>query len=97
MSGLRNAARGETLLMVSGAPKRLCLTLGALAELEAAFDAASIDELAHRIACLSADDLITVVAALSGMQRGDVAAADISPREAAAAVADAFRLAFSDD
>ncbi|MCG8442231.1 MAG: gene transfer agent family protein, partial [Caulobacterales bacterium] len=33
---LVNAPRGETSLVIDGRPRRLCLTLGALAEIETA-------------------------------------------------------------
>lgn len=92
-----NRARGEVLLEIGGEPRRLCVTLGALAELEAAFDAGSLAELGERLARLTASDLITVLAALSGLSAAELAAARIDPREAANAVAEAFRLAFGDE
>ena len=90
----RNTARGEVLLEIDGRPQRLCVTLGALAELEAAFDAASLGELGERLAQLTASDLITVLAALSGTSTAELARADVDPKAAAQAVAEAFRLAF---
>jgi hypothetical protein len=97
----RNKARGEVMLAVSGRGVRLCVTLGALAELEAAFDVASIPELAIHLEHLSASDLITVLSALTAgggapMSLTELAAADIDPRAAAAAVAAAFAEAFGD-
>ncbi|WP_395645325.1 GTA-gp10 family protein [Terricaulis sp.] len=92
-----NRARGEVLLEIGGEPRRLCVTLGALAELEAAFDVGALAELGERLAQLTASDLITVVAALSGVSTAELAAARIDPREAANAVAEAFRLAFGDE
>jgi hypothetical protein len=65
-----NRARGEVLLEVDGRALRLCLTLGALAELEAAFDVVSLTELAERLAHLTAADLIIVLAALSKLEMG---------------------------
>ncbi len=102
MTTLRNAARGEAVLHIEGKAHRLRLTLGALAELEAAFDAASIDALAARFAHLGADDLLVVLEALCAgggnpMSRADLAASAIAPRAAAHAVAEAFRLAFADE
>lgn len=91
-----NAARGEVLLEIDGRPQRLCVTLGALAELEAAFDVASLAELGERLAQLTASDLITVLAALSGAGAADLARASIDPKAAANAVAEAFRAAFDD-
>ncbi|MFN3910786.1 GTA-gp10 family protein [Hyphomonas sp.] len=92
-----NAARGEASVNVAGVPRRLCLTLGALAEIEAAFGCVRISELEARLRMLSAADLVTVLAALlRGGGETDVAAAvtraEIAPGEAARAVADAFRL-----
>lgn len=89
-----NKARGEVTLEIDGRPERLCVTLGALAELEAAFDAASLEELGERLAQLTASDLITVLAALSGTSTAELARANIDPKAAAQAVAEAFRLAF---
>ncbi|HYD71992.1 MAG TPA: GTA-gp10 family protein [Candidatus Binatia bacterium] len=96
MRELVNAARGEALLEIDGRPQRLCVTLGALAELEAAFDVASLFELGERLAQLTASDLITVLAALSGTSTAELARAEIDPKAAAHAVAEAFRVAFDD-
>lgn len=96
-----NRARGEVLLEVDGRNVRLCLTLGALAELEAAFDVASLSELGERLAHLTASDLVLVLSALTAgggeaMSLADLAAAHIEPRAAAAAVAEAFHIAFDE-
>jgi hypothetical protein len=96
-----NRARGEVLLEIDGRAVRLCLTLGALAELEAAFDVASLSELGERLAQLTASDLLLVLAALTAgggeaMNTAQLVAARIEPRAAAAAVAEAFRAAFDD-
>lgn len=96
-----NRARGEVLLAVGGREVRLCLTLGALAELEAAFDVVSLAELAERLAQLTAADLIVVLAALAkgggeGLSAADISSASVDPKAAAAAVAGAFRVALDD-
>lgn len=101
MKSLANAARGEVALMIDGAPHILCLTLGALAELEAAFDAGSIAEISERFAHLSADDLLTVLAALTAgggaaLSRAELAAARVAPKDAAAAVSACFARALAD-
>jgi hypothetical protein len=101
MAGLCNKARGEVLLAIDGCERRLCVTLGALAELEAAFDAASFGELAERLAQLNASDLLVVLSALTAgggepLNSAQLAAARIDPKAAALAVADAFRLAFDE-
>lgn len=94
-----NKARGEVLLEIDGEPRRLCLTLGALAELEAAFDVVSLTELGERLAHLTASDLIIVISSLTAgggapMSTKELAAARIDPRAAASAVAAAFAAAF---
>jgi hypothetical protein len=98
---LHNKARGEVMLVIDGRARRLCLTLGALAELEAAFDAVSLAELAERMSVLTASDLITVLAALSAgggeaMTSAELAAAEIEPKEAVLAIAAAFQGALGD-
>lgn len=95
-----NAARGETRLTVGGRMRRVCLTLGALAEIEGALGCRTMAELEIRMRALSAADLLLVVAALlRGGGEGEAAArigeADVAPGEAARAVAEAFRLGLS--
>lgn len=90
-----NAARGETDLEVGGQAYRLCLTLGALAEIEAALGCRSIPELTARLAALSAGDLRIVLAALlRGGGEDDLArqvdSLEIAPAAAARAVVAAF-------
>lgn len=60
-----NAQRGEIAAYFSNKPFRLCLTLGALAELESRFEAQSLLELAERFSSgnLKANDLIAVIGA----------------------------------
>lgn len=92
-----NAARGETNLLISGVARRLCLTLGALAEIEAAFGCTRISELEARMRTLSAADLLVVLAALlRGGGEGELVTRlseqDVAPGAAARAVAEAFRL-----
>ena len=94
-----NKARGEVLLAIDGRDVRLCVTLGALAEVEAAFDVGSLNELGERLAHLNASDLITVLAALTSgggeaFTARDLAAARVDAKAAAAAVAEAFHQAF---
>lgn len=89
-----NEARGEVVVMLGGRPRRLCLTLGALAELETALAVDDWSALAGRMRRLSARDLMRVLAAL--LRGGGEAAADLSDvdfREAAEAVAAAFTAA----
>lgn len=60
-----NGRRGEIEAELDGRPRRLCLTLGALAELEAAFAASDLSALVARFSTgkLSATDMIRVIGA----------------------------------
>ncbi len=62
---MANRYRGEIDADVGGKQRRLVLTLGALAELEAAFGASDLAALAERFGTgrLSARDLIRIIAA----------------------------------
>ncbi len=93
-----NGARGEVIALLAGAERRLCLTLGALAELETAFGVTGWEALSERIRALSPSDLLSVLAALlrGGGERETAAALETLPvdfREAADAVAKAFAAA----
>lgn len=91
-----NGARGEVSLDVAGKKRVLCLTLGALAEIESAFGCASLSDLQVRMRRLSAAELLQIVSMLmkGGGERvepGELAQLHIQPAAAAAAVAEAFR------
>lgn len=60
-----NRRRGEIEAMLDGRPYRLCLTLGALAELETAYAADDLGALVERFSRgkLSATDMIRIVGA----------------------------------
>ena len=60
-----NRHRGEVKAVLDGKPFILCLTLGALAELEAMFAVSDLSALTERFATgrLSANDLIRIVGA----------------------------------
>ncbi len=60
-----NARRGEVCATLDGKEYRLCLTLGALAELETALGAGDLVSLGERFSTgrLSAKDMIAVIAA----------------------------------
>lgn len=91
-----NHARGEVVVTLDGRPRRLCLTLGALAALETAFGAAGWEDLAARLKTLSAGDLQQVLEALldgGGETPGDLSG--VSLGEAVRAVAAAFTAAGS--
>ena len=98
MNALSNAARGETTLQVDGRPLILCLTLGALARLETAFDVTTMAALEARLRNLSGRDLLVVVSALimgdgQSLTPDDLAKAHIDPAAAASAIAHAFERA----
>lgn len=71
-----NPVRGEIEAVLDGRPMRLCLTLGALAELEAALAAPDLAALAARLASgrISAGDLVRVIGA--GLRGGGNAVGD---------------------
>ena len=84
--------------MLAGAARRLCLTLGALAEIETALGVEGLGALAERMRKLSARDLAVVLAALlrGGGERelaDGLGAAAVDPKAAAEAVARAFAAA----
>jgi hypothetical protein len=100
MGALPNQARGEVMIVIDGAPHILCVTLGALAQLETAFNAPSFAHLGDRLKMLNAHDLLIVLSALLGAEGRSVAqlaASHIDPKAAAVAVGEAFRLAFDDE
>jgi hypothetical protein len=93
-----NGVRGEAVALLGGVERRLCLTLGALAEIETRLGLEGLSGLAERMRALSARDLIVVLAALlrGGGERAladELDRADVAPREAAEAVAKAFAAA----
>ena len=93
-----NGVRGEVAARLAGAERKLCLTLGALAEIETGLGVAGMAALAERMKALSARDLMVVLAALlrgggEAALAGGLATAPVDPREAAEAVAKAFAAA----
>ncbi|MEQ7154806.1 GTA-gp10 family protein [Brevundimonas aurifodinae] len=93
--GGENGARGEAVAWLAGQDRRLCLTLGALAEIETALGLPGVEALAERMRALSANDLMVVLAALlrgggEGVFAGELDRAAVTPREAAEAVAAGF-------
>ena len=59
-----NTARGEVCLGIGGVERKLCLTLGALAEIETALGARGLSDLSERLRQPSADELLQVLLAL---------------------------------
>ena len=93
-----NGARGEVVATLAGSERRLCLTLGALAEMETALECEGLVALAGRMRALSARDMMAVLAALlrgggEGALADQLAEAPVDPRGAAEAVARAFAAA----
>lgn len=100
MSAAVNAARGEVSVEVDGAPRMLCLTLGALAEIETALGCRTLGELEARLKQLSATDLLSVLAILlkAGGEvelAAGLAARRVNLKAAAGAVGEAFSRALS--
>lgn len=93
-----NRARGEVSIEIDGTLRRLCLTLGALAEIEAAFNCDTWGALQARLKKLTAVELMVVLAALlRGGGETDIAEhidqALVSPKQAVNAVVEAFHAA----
>ena len=91
-----NPARGEVPLTIDGETRTLCLTLGALAEIEAGLDCAGFAALGERLKQMTAADLVLVVQALLKGGEGvsvELSGARIDPCQAARAVADCFEAA----
>jgi hypothetical protein len=89
-----NGVRGEVVVRLAGVERRLCLTLGALAEIETGLGVEGLGGVAERMRALSARDLMVVLAALlrGGGEEG-LAAEAVEPREAAEAISRAFAAA----
>lgn len=90
-----NGARGEVGCVIGGRTARLCLTLGALAEIETGLGCSGLSEIAARLSRLSVGDLLVVLRALLRGGGEDELARTIEtlvidPGEAARAVAAAF-------
>jgi hypothetical protein len=93
-----NAARGEAQLRLQGRDYRLCLTLGALAEIEHALGLGDLSALDARLANPSARDLIRILTALlrgggEGLNEAEVERLPLEARAMARAIADAFAAA----
>ena len=75
---MTNRHRGEIEAVLDGIPRRLCLTLGALAELEAAFGDEDMLALASRFekGRLGAKDCVRIIGA--GLRGGGLDVADVA-------------------
>jgi hypothetical protein len=93
-----NRARGEALLSLYGRDYRLCLTLGALAEIEAGLDLPDLSALDARLSKPTARDLCVILCALlrgGGEPMGleDVGRLPLDARAVMTAVSEAFAAA----
>ncbi|MBN4046382.1 gene transfer agent family protein [bacterium AH-315-P15] len=59
-----NAARGEVALELGGRAYCLCLTMGALAEIETALGAKDLNDMDARLKAVRAEDLVQILHAL---------------------------------
>ena len=59
-----NRARGETQVNLGGEAYTLCLTLGALAEIESGLDVKNLTELDQRLSQPGTGDLLVILCAL---------------------------------
>ncbi|MEM6666084.1 MAG: gene transfer agent family protein [Pseudomonadota bacterium] len=75
-----NPHRGDVEVILDGTPRRLCLTLGALAELEHVFGVDDLVALAERFEAgrFTSNDLVAILTA--GLRGGG---ADLSPADVA--------------
>ena len=75
---LANAARGEIVRRLGGRERRLCLTLGALAQIETMLEARDFQDLVARLSKPSARQ---VLAALSALLEAGEGAAPLGPTQ----------------
>jgi hypothetical protein len=74
---MTNPLRGETSFLAAGEKFVMRLTLGALAEIESAFNVESLTDLAARLKSFATSDIATVAAALLRAGGHDVTANDV--------------------
>jgi Phage tail tube protein, GTA-gp10 len=84
-----NARRGEICATLDGKDWRLCLTLGALAELETAFGVGDLVALGDRFSTgrLSAKDMIAIITAGLGGAGNGASSEDVSAMHADGGIA----------
>lgn len=90
---MANPRRGEIALTIDGVPRRLRLTLGALAELEADLGADSLIDLAERFETgkVTAVDLLALLAAGLAGAGEEISRADLAQAEIAGGATGAMR------
>ncbi|MBL4617066.1 MAG: gene transfer agent family protein [Robiginitomaculum sp.] len=92
---MTNHIRGETELLINGKVHILCLTLGALAEIEAGLDLGDSSQLSERLKKITAKDVLVLLAALLAGGGNPVSIqqlriSPLDPEVVAKAIADAF-------
>ncbi len=90
-----NQIRGETAICVDGQNHNLCLTLGALAEIEDALGGGSFEKLQERLKSPSISDVLIILHALlrgggSAITLELLKASDVDVHKATKAIAKAF-------
>jgi hypothetical protein len=98
MSTGAHAVRGVVVCELGGQSRAVCLTLGALAEIETALGVSGMAALQERLATLSAADILAVLAALrrgagEAVTTADLAREPLTLTEAAHAIVAAFKAA----
>jgi Phage tail tube protein, GTA-gp10 len=93
-----NRARGEVPLLIEGEPHRLCLTLGALAEIEAGLGLDDLAQLEARLKRPRMQDILVILTALlrgggHELGIGDVERRCLDLKAAGKAIAEAFMAA----
>ncbi|KPP80685.1 MAG: gene transfer agent protein of unknown function DUF3356 [Oceanicaulis sp. HLUCCA04] len=90
-----NRQRGEVILEVRGEHHVLCLTLGALAEIETLTGAGDMTEIGPKLAGLDANGMLALLSILlrAGGNTVDARQLAITPANAAKAIAQAFEAA----
>jgi len=90
-----NRQRGEVLLEAGGEQYVLCLTLGALAEIETLTGVSDLSEIGPKLAGLNAGGMLDLLSILlrAGGNTVDARQLSITPARAARAIAQAFEAA----
>jgi len=92
-----NPARGEDKICINGEDHKLCLTLGALAEIESALGGGSLEALQERLKSPRISDLLIILHALlrgggAALTLEALKASNVDIGEAANAIANAFQV-----
>ncbi|PHR60844.1 MAG: hypothetical protein COA47_06445 [Robiginitomaculum sp.] len=93
-----NPIRGEHALQIDGEMYLVCLTLGALAQIESSLGLDDLADLSARMAKLSANDVLHILAALlcgggNAIPLEKLRTSKLDPAEVARVISNAFTLA----